>query len=334
MEDNKYSKFGNFLARGGGQPTPTPEVLATATPEQLASYDIQRKTARNKGLGEMLLLMGDAFKGRDISGRAAQRRQIRQPKDLFQGQGMSNQFYNILLQGQKDESVRFSPMYKTAYNYLSQPKTETYVNEQGQQVTKNIPGIISKKDYLTPMGDSGQPETEDLIKSGDKDVVVQVSPERRKGLLTNIDTSQSVLTRLDYLDNIIDKVDPSPFTRGTDRAAVGSAYNDLLLILKDYAKLGVLAGADLELLNNWVGDPMAIGQLLTKGGAAGTKIQIQSLRESILRGEAKIREELGEKTETPQQELKQGLNFLNGKQIIVNSDGTGWIFKDTGEPAQ
>ena len=80
MENNKYSKFGNFLARGGGQPTPTPEVLATATPEQLASYDIQRKTARNKGLGEMLLLMGDAFQGKDISGRAAQRRASRQPK--------------------------------------------------------------------------------------------------------------------------------------------------------------------------------------------------------------------------------------------------------------
>jgi len=76
MEDNKYSKFGNFLARGGGQPTPTPELLATATPEQLAFYDIQRKTARNKGLGEMLLLMGDAFGGRDISGRAAQRRTL------------------------------------------------------------------------------------------------------------------------------------------------------------------------------------------------------------------------------------------------------------------
>lgn len=81
MENNKYSKFGNFLARGGGQPTPTPELLATATPEQLASYDIQRKTARNKGLGEMLLLMGDAFQGRDISGRAAQRRASRQPKE-------------------------------------------------------------------------------------------------------------------------------------------------------------------------------------------------------------------------------------------------------------
>ena len=80
MENNKYSKFGNFLARGGGMATPTPELLATATPEELASYDIQRKTARNKGLGEMLLLMGDAFQGKDISGRAAQRRASRQPK--------------------------------------------------------------------------------------------------------------------------------------------------------------------------------------------------------------------------------------------------------------
>jgi len=80
MENNKYSKFGNFLARGGGMATPTPEELSTATPEELAFYDIQRKTARNKGLGEMLLLMGDAFQGKDISGRAAQRRASRQPK--------------------------------------------------------------------------------------------------------------------------------------------------------------------------------------------------------------------------------------------------------------
>tara|TARA_R110000737_G_scaffold30867_1_gene49360 strand:+ start:105 stop:1310 length:1206 start_codon:yes stop_codon:yes gene_type:complete len=102
MEDNKYSKFGNFLARIDGQPTPTPELLATATPEQLASYDIQRKTARNKGLGEMLLLMGDAFQGKDISGRAAQRRQIKQPtgsQERFGVYGADNTLIGTVLKG-------------------------------------------------------------------------------------------------------------------------------------------------------------------------------------------------------------------------------------------
>ena len=256
------------------------------------------------------------------------------PKALFEGQSTTNQFYNTLLKGQQDESIRSTPQYKTAYNYLSQPKTETFLNQQGQQVTRSVPGMISKQDYLPPVGDSIQPLIEGSKIPTDEDIVVQVSPERRKGLLKDIDTSQSVLSRLDYLDETIDRVDPNPFTIGTERAEVGSAYNDLLLILKDYAKLGVLAGADLELLNNWVGDPMAYGQFFSKGGAAGTRIQIKSLKDSILRGEAKIRAELGEKTATPQGAIRQETAFLNGKQLILNSDGTGWIFKDTGEPAQ
>ena len=105
MEDNKYSKFGNFLARTGGQPTPTPEVLATATPEQLASYDIQRKTARNKGLGEMLLLMGDAFQGRDISGRAMERRKLRQPEAVSSTAGIKDyKYFNSL---SPDKQIEF-----------------------------------------------------------------------------------------------------------------------------------------------------------------------------------------------------------------------------------
>mgnify|MGYP003625118164 len=138
MENNKYSKFGNFLARGGGQPTPTPELLATATPEELASYDIQRKTARNKGLGEMLLLMGDAFQGRDISGRAAQRRTLlsqqqgkrkaeeeRQafkdiPKNIFAKDYSSNKEYytalgkSYLSKGFTDQGIKFLELGKPA----------------------------------------------------------------------------------------------------------------------------------------------------------------------------------------------------------------------------
>jgi hypothetical protein len=96
----------------------------------------------------------------------------------------------------------------------------------------------------------------------------------------------------------------------------------------------VLAGPDLTLLENWVGNPMGIWQNLLKGGAEGTKIQIKSLRDTILRGEAKIRQELGEKIETPQGTTRQETVFLNSRQIIPNNDNTGWIYKDTGEPAQ
>jgi hypothetical protein len=264
------------------------------------------------------------------------------PKPLFEGQSTTNQFYNTLLQGQQDESIRSTPQYKTAYNYLSQPKTETFINEQGQQVTRSIPGMISKQDYLPPTGvevaylqkGQVQPPMVDSMKTVDKDIVVELAPERRKDLKNKIDTSQQVLSRLDLFDKTIDEYDPDLLTVGTARAKVSSDYNDLLLVLKDYARLGVLAGPDLTLLENWVGNPMGFLQNLLKGGAEGTKIQIKSLRDTILRGEAKIRKELGEKIETPQGTTRQETAFLNGRQIIPNNDYTGWIYKDTGEPAQ
>jgi len=264
------------------------------------------------------------------------------PKALFEGQSTTNQFYNTLLKGQQDESIRSTPQYKTAYNYLSQPKTETFINEQGQQVTRSIPGMISKQDYLPPTGvevadlqkGQVQPPMVDSMKTVDKDIVVELAPERRKDLKNKIDTSQQVLSRLDLFDKTIDEYDPDLLTVGTARAKVSSDYNDLLLVLKDYARLGVLAGPDLTLLENWVGNPMGFLQNLLKGGAEGTKIQIKSLQDTILRGEAKIRQELGEKIETPQDTTRQETAFLNGRQIIPNNDYTGWIYKDTGEPAQ
>jgi len=351
------------------------------SPIGMPPVGMSEKDQKNKNLAIMLYALGGALRGKSaletglglqqtLAGQEQQKRREQQreqflqknpqlasqmaaieagipkefviPKSMFEGQGTTNQFYNILLQGQENESIRSTPQYKTAYDYLSQPKTETFINEQGQQVTRSIPGMISKQDYLPPTGvevadlqkGQVQPSMVDSMKTVDKDIVVELAPERRKDLKNKIDTSQEVLSRLDQFDRTIDEYDPDLLTVGTARAKVGSDYNDLLLVLKDYARLGVLAGPDLTLLENWVGNPMGFLQNLLKGGAEGTKIQIKSLRDTILRGEAKIRQELGEKIETPQGTTRQETAFLNGRQIIPNNDNTGWIYKDTGEPAQ
>jgi len=101
--------------------------------------------------------------------------------EQFKGQGVVNQFYNTLLQGQEDESVRKSPMYKTAFDYLSQPKTKTYTNEFGQQVTTKEPGIISQEDYLPPIGVTAADE-KPVVTEPKEEEIVKVSPERRKDL--------------------------------------------------------------------------------------------------------------------------------------------------------
>jgi len=76
-----YTKAGNFFARVGGFRQATPDQLSQATPEELNIYNTQRLAARNKGIGEMLLMLSDALGGRDVAMRAIERQKARQPKE-------------------------------------------------------------------------------------------------------------------------------------------------------------------------------------------------------------------------------------------------------------
>lgn len=74
-----YTKAGNFFARVGGFRQATPEQISQATPEQLNIYNTQRLAARNKGIGEMLLMLSDALGGKDVAMRAIERQKAKQP---------------------------------------------------------------------------------------------------------------------------------------------------------------------------------------------------------------------------------------------------------------
>lgn len=75
----KFSRAGNAFAQLGGFREASPELLAQATPEELDIYNKQKLAARNKGIGEMLLMLSDALGGRDVAMRALERQQARQP---------------------------------------------------------------------------------------------------------------------------------------------------------------------------------------------------------------------------------------------------------------
>lgn len=98
----KYTKAGNFFARVGGfnAPSPTQEQIEQAAPEQLDYFNKQRLNARNKGIGEMLLLLSDALGGRDIAGRAMERREAEKPKEKTINQIRSSLVQKVM-QGQK-----------------------------------------------------------------------------------------------------------------------------------------------------------------------------------------------------------------------------------------
>ena len=67
----KVSKFGNLLARMGGMDSK--DIIGVndinntkMTQEQMDNYSQQRSTARGKGMSDLLLALGTAFKGEDI----------------------------------------------------------------------------------------------------------------------------------------------------------------------------------------------------------------------------------------------------------------------------
>jgi len=108
----KYSKAGNMFARFGGFQEAPEELLTRATPEELNIYNKQKLQARNQGIGEMLLMLSDAFGGRDIAMRALERQQISQQGVQSEQQiqrlkaaGFSDQEINMILAGLDPKDV-------------------------------------------------------------------------------------------------------------------------------------------------------------------------------------------------------------------------------------
>ena len=286
--------------------------LAEDQKRRLNQFLASPEGAKYQGMGELLgtqslpLIAQQEFKGKEA---------------LFGGQGVTNQFYNILLEGQRNPSVRKSPMYKTAHDYLSQDKTETYINEFGQQVTRKIPGLISKEDYLPPIGFEDRDEEATETEIG-KEEVIKVSPERRKILENQIDTVNNSERKIISFIQKLDEIQPGPLTFGEDRADIQSQYTAVLLELKNLEELGVLAGPDLDLLQSMVGDPTGFQQFFISGGTAGIRKQLDNLLQSIGDRKNPIYKELGIKEPEGTITQTKQTAYLNGRKIVVNEAKT------------
>ena len=250
-------------------------------------------------------------------------------KPMFPGQGMTNQFMNVLLQGQQDESIRNTPIYKTAYDFLSQQKTETYINELGQTVTRKVPSIIQQGDYLPPIGFDFDAKPEEKP----SEVVQEVTPERRKTLNTRLDVLADSERKIAAFQDKIAKIQPGPFTVGQERADIQSSYTSLLLELKNLEQLGVLAGPDLDLLQSMVGDPTGFGQYFVQGGAEGVNIQLNNLLESLQNSRNVINKELGIETDVTTA-TQPTVYMYQGRMIRLDPEKNAYIYIDTGEPVE
>lgn len=118
----KFSRAGNAFAQLGGFREASPELLAQATPEELDIYNKQKLAARNKGIGEMLLMLSDALGGRDVAMRALERQQAKLPKQKSVGQIRSG-ILNKLMSGQKINREELNTLVAIDPNYRDLPIT-------------------------------------------------------------------------------------------------------------------------------------------------------------------------------------------------------------------
>ena len=72
---------GNFVSRLGGADIMKQDELSKLDPQQLMAYNQQKEAAKNLGMRELSARLSDAFGGRDVTTRAAQRRAMQQGEE-------------------------------------------------------------------------------------------------------------------------------------------------------------------------------------------------------------------------------------------------------------
>lgn len=205
------------------------------------------------------------------------------PTGPFQGTGLDQQAYNIVLTGDPK-----SPEYAAAYAQLGQPKVTMDPNT-GQMVSVQpdlswarkpggvMPAVSPNVDTTQVPGatiTSRQPDT------------MATTPEQRnkfKQQSLAIDNLESALTEYEAA---LDKYG-SMETYGAGKGVLETAYANVLIQAKEAANLGALTGPDMEIMNQTIIAPNSVGQA-TVGGASGVKAQMQSVRSQLKQKRANL----------------------------------------------
>lgn len=148
---SKYTKAGDFFARVGGLnralSKEEQEQLEKSSPED---FNKIRLAARNKGIGEMLLLLGDALGGKDIAGRAMQRRQAERPEEKSVSQIRSAILSKLMRPGGKISRTEFNTLVGIDPNYrdlaITNPELFDFTDD-GIEENNSIPTITTQKEY-------------------------------------------------------------------------------------------------------------------------------------------------------------------------------------------
>tara|TARA_R110000824_G_scaffold366790_1_gene555909 strand:+ start:34 stop:1359 length:1326 start_codon:yes stop_codon:yes gene_type:complete len=116
---------------------------------------------------------------------------------------------------------------------------------------------------------------------------------------------------------------------GKNRQKMASVYLALLMSLKDFLELGVLAGPDMDIIKGLINDPTALSIETAIGGVDGIKGQLEVLEDMAKRYTGVVQERWGpkgKKQTSPTVKRRQEA-MLNKRKIYVKNGK--WFYDDT-----
>ena len=133
----KFSKAGDLFASFGGF-----QEFSPTSPEGLDAYNKQKLAARNRGIGEMLLMLSDALGGRDVAMRALERQKAKQPAKVKATEAIKQEELAVLQRLKElepslkeDETIedlvkKLSPYEQILYNsFIRKEDAESFVSQ-------------------------------------------------------------------------------------------------------------------------------------------------------------------------------------------------------------
>jgi len=133
--------FGNAMARFGGFNNPlTPEQFANMSPTDIDRYNVDKKDARMRGMGEVALIVHDLFKNKNASEGFAERKnqsilEANEKERLKKLENYKETAFNALVEQNRASGMSLEDAQKDAFNITSDDGIAKLIAE----------GIVKKK---------------------------------------------------------------------------------------------------------------------------------------------------------------------------------------------
>ena len=266
----------------------------------------------------------DAFIGAEIKSR------FKTPGKTFKNDYMQY----IFALGEKVKAGTATPeevrKYKLSAAYLARPRQYTVQTETGPE-TRQQPGFnVGDLGYPVPGQEAG--EVRPPQQAPQPTVVA-------RGLSTlaqnTIDMQGAVEQKWEAYKTVLREIGPTINPFSADYKKIQSSYTAVLLALKDAAKLGVLAGPDLDLLHSWLQDPTTVMAQLGRINPKYLMADVENIDATISSNRKRLNQQFGIKQapDKPSDNVPAGMpagskptgRMFKGQQVWQSPDGKVWV---------